>query len=144
MRVRSKARHRKIGNPKIRNRGFTLLELLVVISMIAILVSIAVPMYQQSILRAKEAKLHQNLTTLNKVIQEYTLDKKHAPQSPDDLVPGYIKFIPDDITGRTDTWHWDQENPEDAADPNQTGIVGVHSGSDEVSSGGEAYSSWNH
>jgi len=139
MTSRSKAR-----SAKVHNRGFTLIEMVVVISMILILLSIALPMYTQSITRAKEAKLHQNLTTLNKVIQEYSLDKKHAPQSLDDLVPGYIKFIPEDITGRTDSWKPDPEDPQDAWDPNQTGIVGVHSGSDEISSDGTPYSSWTH
>jgi general secretion pathway protein G len=133
MKIRSQAR-----------RGFTLIELVVVISMILVLLAIALPMYNQSILRAKEAKLHQNLTTLNKVIQEYSLDKKHAPQSLEDLVPGYLKFIPDDITGKNDTWKTDQEESQDAWDPNQTGIVGVHSGSDELSSDGTPYSSWTH
>src|SRR6266436_2087506 len=109
MKFRSKARSPKFCNPKVRNpkartRGFTLVEMVVVISMILILLSIALPMYNQSIVRAKEAKLHQNLTTLNKVIQEYSLDKKKAPQSLEDLVPGYLKFIPEDITGRNDTW----------------------------------------
>jgi general secretion pathway protein G len=133
MKIRSQAR-----------RGFTLIELVVVISMILVLLAIALPMYNQSILRAKEAKLHHNLTTLNKVIQEYSLDKKHAPQSLEDLVPGYLKFIPDDITGKNDTWKTDQEESQDAWDPNQTGIVGVHSGSDELSSDGTPYSSWTH
>src|ERR1700733_1085740 len=115
----------KAGPPKLRNikRGFTLIEMVVVISLILVLIAIALPMYNQSIVRAKEAKLHQNLTTLNKVIQEYSLDKKHAPQSLEDLVPGYIKFIPDDITGKNDTWKTDQEESQDAWDPNQTGIV---------------------
>jgi general secretion pathway protein G len=139
-----KVRRCKGRDPKARSRGFTLIEMVVVISLILVLLSIALPMYNQSILRAKEAKLHQNLTTLNKVIQEYSLDKKHAPQQLEDLVPGYLKFIPDDITGRNDTWKVDQEDPQDAWDPNQTGIVGVHSGSDELSSDGTAYSSWTH
>lgn len=139
MNFRSKAR-----NSRVCNQGFTLIEMVVVITLILILLSIALPMYNQSIIRAKEAKLHQNLTTLNKVIQEYSLDKKHAPQSLEDLVPGYIKFIPDDITGRTDTWKTDQEDPQEAWDANQTGIVSVHSGSDELSSEGTAYSSWTH
>ena len=74
--------------------------MVVVISMILVLLSIALPMYNQSIVRAKEAKLHQNLATLNDVIEKFSLDKGHAPQSLDDLVQaGYIKFIPEDITG---------------------------------------------
>jgi general secretion pathway protein G len=138
------ARRPKVCIPKARHRGFTLIELLVVISMILILLAIAMPMYNQSITRAKETKLHQNLTTLNKVIQEYSLDKKHAPQSLDDLVPGYLKFIPEDITGRTDSWVTEPEDPENAWDPNNAGIGSVHSGSDQTASDGTPYSSWTH
>jgi general secretion pathway protein G len=127
-----------------RKRGFTLIELVVVISMILVLLAIALPMYNRSITRARETKLHQNLTTLNKVIEEYSLDKKKAPQSLDDLVPGYLKFIPDDITG-SNTWVTEPEDSQDAWDPNQTGIKSVHSGSDEMSSDGSGtYSSWTH
>jgi general secretion pathway protein G len=129
---------------KLHRRGFTLIEMVVVISLILVLIAIALPMYSSSILRAKEARLHQNLTTLNKLIQEYSLDKKHAPQSLEDLVPGYLKFIPDDITGTPTTWQTEPEDPENAWDPNNTGIGSVHSGSNELSSDGTAYSSWTH
>jgi general secretion pathway protein G len=144
MKFRSKAGHPKVRHPQTRSRGFTLIEMLVVISMILILLSIALPMYNQSIIRARETRLHQDLTTLNKAIQEYSLDKKHAPQSLNDLVPGYIKFIPSDVTGSPDTWVLDPEDSEDAWDPNQQGIKGVHSGSAALSSDGTAYSSWTH
>ncbi len=144
MRFRSKAGNPNVRNPKARSRGFTLIEMLVVISMILILLSIALPMYNQSIIRAREARLHQDLTTLNKAIQEYSLDKKHAPQSLNDVVPGYIKFIPADITGSNETWVPDAEDSEDAWDPNQLGIKGVHSGSAALSSDGTAYSTWTH
>jgi len=139
MRFRSKAR--PVGNPKLNHFGFTLIEMLVVISMILILLSIALPRYDQSIIRAREAKLHQNLATLNKAIEEYSLDKKHAPGSLEDLVPGYIKFVPDDITG-SNTWQTDPEDPDSQWDPNQPGIGSVHSGSNDLSSKGDAYSSW--
>src|SRR5208337_474731 len=139
MRFRSKGR-----SPKVCNRGFTLIEMLIVITIMMVLLAIAVPIYDQMVLHAKEAKLHQNLATLNKAIEEYSLDKKHAPQSLDDLVPGYMKFIPEDITGSADSWQTDREDSEDAWDPNQTGIKGVRSGSDEISSNGEPYSSWKH
>ncbi|HLX85160.1 MAG TPA: type II secretion system protein [Terriglobales bacterium] len=142
MRFRSKAR--LVGNPKQNQLGFTLIEMLVVISMILILLSIALPMYNQSIVRARESKLHQNLATLNKAIEEYSLDKKHAPQALEDLVPGYIKFVPDDITGSNTTWQTDPEDPDSQWDPNQPGIGSVHSGSNDLSSTGEAYSSWKH
>jgi general secretion pathway protein G len=144
MRFWSKAPSRKVRNHGFRHRGFTLIEMLVVISMILILLSIALPMYNRSIQQAREARLHQDLTTLNKVIQEYSLDKKKAPQSLDDLVQaGYIKFIPDDITG-SNTWVTEPEDPQDAWDPNQPGVGSVHSGSKELASDGTAYSSWTH
>lgn len=125
-------------------RGFTLIEMVIVISLILVLLSIALPMYNRSIIRSKEARLHHDLVILNKAIAEYSLDKKKAPQSPEDMVPGYIKFIPDDITGRSDTWVWEQEDPQDAYDPNQPGIGSVHSGSKEMSSEGTEYASWLH
>src|SRR5277367_1202023 len=143
MRCVSQAGNRKLRYRKFRQRGFTLIEMVVVISLILVLMSIALPMYNQSILRAKEARLHQNLTTLNKVIQEYSLDKKHAPQQLEDLVPGYLKFIPDDITGRPE-WHTENEDPQDAWDPNNTGIASVRSMSDDLASDGTPYSSWTH
>ncbi|MGA3089994.1 MAG: type II secretion system protein [Terriglobales bacterium] len=138
MKIQSKARSCQVGL-----HGFTLIEMVIVISMVLVLLAIALPMYNQSILRTKEARLHQDLATLNKAIEEYSLDKKHAPQSLDDLVPGYIKFIPNDITGGN-TWQTDPEDSQDAWDPNQTGIKGVHSGSSETSSRGDAYSTWTH
>jgi general secretion pathway protein G len=124
-------------------RGFTLIEMVIVISLILVLLSIALPMYNKSILRSKEAKLHHNLVVLNQSIENYSLDKKKAPQSLEDLVPGYIKFIPDDITG-SNTWVTEQEDPQNAFDPNQTGIGSVHSGSKEMSSEGTEYSTWTH
>ena len=128
---------------RARQRGFTLIEMVVVISLVLVLLSIALPMYNQSIIRAKEARLHHNLVTLNNLIQQYSLDKKQAPQSLDDLVTaGYLKFIPEDITGTKDSWVPEQEDPEKAWNPEQTGIASVHSGSDQISSDGTTYSSW--
>ena len=84
---------------KKRSRGFTLIELMIVISIILILVSVALPAYNQSILRARESVLKQNLFTLRSVISQYTLDKQKAPQSLDDLVTsGYLKQLPMDPT----------------------------------------------
>ncbi|MGA2233932.1 MAG: type II secretion system protein [Terriglobales bacterium] len=138
MKVRSKAR-----SPKVRNRGFTLIEMVVVISMVLILLAIALPMYNQSIIRARETTLKQNLATLNKVIDQYTLDKQKAPQSLQDLVSaGYLKAVPYDITGSRDTWVLEQEDSLKSIDQTQPGIVGVHSGSDQTAIDGTAYSSW--
>jgi general secretion pathway protein G len=142
--LKSQKNNQTILARRLRQQGFTLIEMVVVISMILILLAIALPMYNQSILRAREAKLHENLATMNKVIQEYSLDKKKAPQSLEDLVPGYLKFIPDDITGKNDTWETEQEDPQNAWDPNQAGIAAVHSGSKDLGSDGTPYSSWTH
>jgi general secretion pathway protein G len=123
-------------------RGFTLIEMVVVISLILVLLSIALPMYNQSILRAREAKFKRNLATLNEVIEQYSLDKKKAPQQLDDLVQaGYLKNIPEDITGGN-TWQTVPEDPEKAWNPDEIGIAGVHSGSNEAGSDGRPYSEW--
>jgi general secretion pathway protein G len=143
MKFKSNTRGARVRNAKLRDRGFTLIEMLVVISMILILLSIALPMYNNSIIRARETTLKQNLTTINKCIDQYTLDKQKAPQALDDLVTaGYLKKVPDDITGSRDTWQCDQEDSLKSIDQTQPGIVGCHSGSDQTSMDGTAYSSW--
>ena len=128
---------------KSSDRGFTLIEMVIVISMILILLSIAMPMYNQSIIHAREATLKQNLHTLRSLIQQYTIDKQKAPQSLEDLVQGgYIKEIPPDATGTNDTWQVDQEDSTMAVDQTQPGIVDVHSGAQGYSIDGRPYSSW--
>jgi len=130
---------------KKRSRGFTLLELMIVISIMLILVSVGVPMYQNSIKRARESVLRQNLFTLRSVISQYTLDKQKAPQSLDDLIgAGYLKIIPPDpITGTPD---WTVNSEEDtimsADEQDQGGIDDVHSSSPQIGTNGTAYSSW--
>lgn len=130
-------------NKKIR--GFTLIEMMIVISMMLILVSIAIPAYNQSILRAKEGVLRQDLFTLRSLISQYTLDKQKAPQGLEDLVSaGYIKALPlDPMTGKNDTWTVDQEDYALSIDQQDTaGIKDVHSGSSGVGSDGTAYNTW--
>lgn len=132
---------------KIRNRrdrGFTLIELMIVISMILILVSISIPAYNQSILRAKESVLRQDLFELRSLISQYTLDKQKAPQGLDDLVQGgYIKQIPmDPMTGSNSSWTVDQEDTVMSVDQQDPGVSDVHSGAAGTSSDGTAYSSW--
>jgi general secretion pathway protein G len=128
------------------SRGFTIIELMIVISIILILVSVALPAYNQSILRARESVLRQNLFTMRSVISQYTLDKQKAPQSLDDLVSaGYLKQMPTDpMTGRSDTWAPDQEQGEIMSIDQQDegGLVDVHSGSAGVGSDGTAYNTW--
>ena len=127
-----------------RARGFTLIELMVVISIILILISTALPIYNQSIIRAKEAVLKQDLFTMRSVIDQYTLDKGKAPQSLDDLVQaGYLKEIPKDpFTDSRDTWVVEQEDVLLSVDQDEPGISDVHSGSNGTGSDGTAYSSW--
>ncbi len=131
-----------IGNR--RERGFTLIELMIVISLILILVSISIPVYNQSILRAKESVLKQDLFQLRSLISQYTLDKQKAPQSLDDLVQaGYIKQVPvDPMTGSNSSWTVDQEDSLMSVDQQDPGISDVHSGASQVSSDGTAYSTW--
>src|SRR5262249_18721779 len=93
-------------------RGFTMVELVIVISIILILISIGVPVYTRAITRAKEAVLHDQLFTMRQMIDEYTMDKQQAPQSLDDLVSeGYMREIPKDpFTNSKSTWKVDNED----------------------------------
>ena len=125
-------------------RGFTLIELMVVISIIVILMSVAIPRYQASILRARETVLRDDLYTLRSVIDEYTLDKQKAPQSLQDLVDaGYLKALPKDpFTNSRDSWVPVTDETIMSPDQTEPGIMDVHSGSDQSSSEGTAYSTW--
>ncbi len=128
---------------KKRSHGFTLIELLIVISLIVILVSISVPAYNQSVIRAREAVLKQDLFELRSLISQYTLDKEKAPQSLDDLVSaGYLKQIPKDPFTHAADWTVDQDDSLMSADQTDPGISDVHSASNEVGTDGTAYSSW--
>src|SRR4051794_24507778 len=108
-------------------RGFTLIELMIVIMIIGILASIAAPMYQRSIVRAKESVLQQDLHNLRAAIDAYTMDKQRAPQSLDDLVTaGYFREIPKDpFTDKNDTWVVVQEDVMSSIDQNEPGITDV-------------------
>ena len=126
-------------------RGFTLIELMVVLTLLLILATMSMPIFQLAIVHAREAVLKDDLYTLRKLIDEFTLDKQRPPTSLDDLVEaGYLRSgIPvDPFTGSNQTWRTDVEdvplNPTQAA----SGIVDVHSGSDEIALDGTPYSSW--
>jgi len=118
---------------------------MIVITIIGILVGVAIPMYQSIILRSKESVLKANLHTLREAIDQYTADKKKAPQTLADLVDaGYFREVPHDpITNSSDTWEVITDSTAIAApDQTETGIVDVHSGSTTVSTEGTAYNTW--
>jgi general secretion pathway protein G len=124
--------------------GFTLIELMIVMAIITVIMSIAVPMYQKSIIRSKEAVLRNNLFTLRTVIDEYTYDKQKAPQTLQDLVSeGYLRAVPiDPMTGSDQTWKTIMEDANNATSQNEPGIWDVRSGSDQKSLEGTPYSDW--
>ena len=130
--------------PRVKRfRGFTLLELMIVISIIMILMAVAVPVYNQSIVQARESVLRSNLSTLRSLISQYTLDKQKAPQSLDDLVTaGYLRQIPVDPMTRQTNWEVAQEDVTLAVDQQDPGITDVHSASSGTANDGTAYSTW--
>ncbi|MGA7855251.1 MAG: type II secretion system protein [Candidatus Acidiferrales bacterium] len=124
--------------------GFTLIELMVVITIILILATIAAGQYQKTVLRAKETKLKSELHVMRKAIQDYTVDKECGPSSLDDLVSNnYLSKIPDDpITGGPD-WVTTSDNVGYSPEQSCYGITDVKSASDKVSPfESTAYSSW--
>jgi general secretion pathway protein G len=123
--------------------GFTLIEMMIVVSLVLILISIALPVYNRSILRAKEGVLKQDLFTLRQVIDQYTMDKKKAPQALEDIVTaGYLKVVPKDPFTNEANWTLVQEEATEAADQNEPGIIDVHSASELTATDGSTYSSW--
>jgi len=124
--------------------GFTMIELMIVMAIVTIIISVAVPLYQKSIIRAKESVLKNNLFTMRVVIDEYTYDKQKAPQTLQDLVSeAYLRQIPvDPMTRLATTWRVIMEDAMSSVNQNEPGIFDVRSGSDQMSLEGTPYSEW--
>jgi general secretion pathway protein G len=127
-----------------QDAGFTLVELMIVMAIIGVLAVVAVPSYITALKHAREAVLKEDLHILRSAIDSYTMDKQKAPQSLDDLVQeGYLKVIPEDpMTRSTSTWVTDSSDALHSLDETEPGIDDVHSGSQEMGSDGQAYSTW--
>ncbi len=140
LRVRIRNPQSAIPNP--HSKGFTLLELMIVITVIIILAAITLPQYQKTILATREAVLRDDLSNLRKLIDQFAADKQKLPQSLDDLVTqGYLRELPKDpITGEAD---WTVTTGEDVnSSSGEQGVTDVHSSSGDVSSEGTPYSEW--
>jgi general secretion pathway protein G len=130
---------------KSASKGFTLLELMVILAMILILASFAAPLYNRIVVRAHETVLKDDLFTMRKMINQYTLDNHKPPESLDDLVTsGYMQGgLPiDPFTGSNQTWQPDIEDVSPSPEDSVSGVVDVHSGSNARSLEGTPYSSW--
>jgi general secretion pathway protein G len=118
---------------------------MIVITLILILASFAMPSFQVAVIHAREAVLRNDLFTMRKLIDEFTIDKQRPPSSLDELVDaGYLRGgVPvDPFTGSNQTWKTDTEDVPISPDQAAAGIVDVHSGSEETSLEGTPYSSW--
>jgi general secretion pathway protein G len=124
--------------------GFTLVELMVVMLIIGVLATVAIPIFSASIKSAKEAALKEDLHVLRDAIDSYTMDKNKAPQSLDDLVQnGYLKVIPEDpMTHSRETWVTASDDTYADLDQTEPGVNDVHSGSEEQGSDGQPDSTW--
>ena len=127
-----------------KRAGFTIIELMVCMAIVLVVISVAVPLYQKSVIRARESVLRQNLTSMRLVIDEYTYDKQKAPQQLEDLVrEGYLRQMPmDPIAGNSTSWKVIMEDASASASQSEPGIFDVRSSSEKTSLEGTPYSDW--
>jgi general secretion pathway protein G len=135
---------RTIRGKKLGEGGFTLVELMIVMAIIMILATIAIPIYVRTLQRAKEATLREDLHTMRTAIDSYTVDKEKAPETLDDLVQaGYLKSIPvDPMTSSNETWITGMSDTMTDINETQGGMDDVHSGSQGLASDGTTYNTW--
>jgi general secretion pathway protein G len=129
-----------------RRKGFTLIEMIIVFTMIGILVGLALPQYQSSLKKARENVLKETLFTLRKLINQYYSDKSKYPASLQALVDEkYLRSVPEDpVTRKTDSWLEVREelDPDEVELVRELGITDVHSGAEGNALDGTPYSSW--
>jgi general secretion pathway protein G len=150
--MKSRRNNRRRARGQVREQGFTLLELIVVVTIIGILATIALPALKNVPTRAAESVLMTDLVTFRNVIDQYYADKGNYPPTLEALVEeGYLRAIPrDPITKSSDTWvvvyeEFDsEEQPADTDLPEDgsPGIQDVHSGAEHTSLDGTPYSEW--
>ncbi len=142
--ARWRARNPLAARAAGHDHGFTMVELMIVMAIVVVLISIALPLYQKSIIHAKESVLKNNLFTLRTVIDEYTYDKQKAPQSLQDLVSeGYLREIPiDPMTGNNTSWKVIMEDALQSVNQTEPGIFDVKSSSDKIGLDGTPYADW--
>jgi general secretion pathway protein G len=128
--------------PNLKSKGFTLLELMIVITIIIILAAIVLPQYQKTITAAREAVLRDDLYKMRSLLDQYAADKGKLPQSLDDLVSsGYMREKP--VDPFTDQADWTPTTGEDpASNSGESGVTDVHSASTEMGSDSRPYSEW--
>ena len=141
--------NRAINKPRVNRRlseatGFTLIELMIVISIIFILLGLAIGRYDRAVLRSKEAALRTDLQAMRQAIDNFTMDKQAAPQSLEDLVNAkYLREVPKDPMTNTKDWVPEFEDVVLSPDQSGTGMTNVHSASATVSPfEGTAYNTW--
>ena len=142
--VRTTTSRARQGEAETRESGFTLFELMIVMAIIAILASVAIPSYINAVRHGREAALRQDLWVMRQAIDSYTVDKEKAPQSLDDLVQsGYLKAIPvDPMTGSSDTRMPDTSDTLMDIDQTAGGINNVHSAAQGLATDGSSYNTW--
>jgi general secretion pathway protein G len=130
-------------NVRRREGGFTFLELLIVMTIMAILAAVAIPTYLTNIKHARETRLQSDLWVMRQAIDKYTVDKEKAPQSLQDLVTsGYLRAVPEDaISKSAETWQTVMEEETLSADT-PAGIKDVKSGAEGADSSGKPYSEY--
>jgi general secretion pathway protein G len=128
----------------MRERGFSLIELLIVITLLTILATIGMPMYQNSVRRSREAVLKEDLWRMRDVIDQYYADKNKWPSTLQDLVSeGYLREVPEDpITDSAETWVTVPADPDPSNPSAEPGIKDVKSGSEASAMDGSRYADW--